>query len=114
MTTWLLRVVASESQLTEFYSRRDRAVDTIQQNWDLVAFLVLSVFHAIALVAQHREIGKTALNPHADPLANTNAGTALTSASTAGITAVSILIPASFVIVQIAKQPGGVNVAPAA
>jgi hypothetical protein len=71
---------------------------------DVVFFILLGAIHIGAWIAESRKLAESPLD-EAD--ARTLGATTLTSASTAGITAVSILIPASFVIVQLASKTGG-------
>lgn len=70
---------------------------------DVIPFILLWAIHIATWTADSKKLEECPLNDHD----SRNLGaTTLGSASTAGITAVSILIPASFVIVQLSSRTG--------
>ena len=83
--------------------------DWVIRHWDVLLFLSLATVHVGVWLFGVPDNPKR----HEDKAVNQTAGEAMHSATSAGITAASILIPASFVIVQIAKQPGSEPVPPA-
>jgi hypothetical protein len=71
----------------------------IKYNWEAVIGLLLCLLHIFANLE-----AKT--NPETDCSKNKFAADLVSRASAAGITAVSLLLSATFVIVQISSQPG--------
>lgn len=92
----------------------------LKEHWPLVIFIIFSFIHITAFVSRRREMDRNRKTdgsaiPDRDKLeANKFTANAITASSVAGITAVSILIPASFVIVQIAKQKDAAQLPPEA
>lgn len=89
----------------------------VKEHWSFIIFIFFSFVHIAAFVSRTREMERTttarvsAVNGKEKLEGNRFTANAMTASSVAGITAVSILIPASFVIVQIAKQKDAPQVA---
>ena len=99
--------------LQEFINLGALAMDLILWFWthvDFVAFVLFATIHIIANVKQIKRIQSIAGPPSPD--ANTFIANSMGEASTGGITAVSVLISATFVIVQIANQAEGKELTP--
>src|SRR5947207_8456940 len=79
-------------------------MDFISNWWDVIIFIVLTIIHILANIESWRTI-KSDRSLQELPQKELGA-TILNSASTAGITAVSILIPASLLIVQLGLGTG--------
>ncbi len=71
--------------------------------WDVIVFAVLAIIHIASWLEIKTKLSGAPMNCNEQ---RSLGATTLGSASTAGITAVSILIPASLLIVQLAAQPG--------
>jgi hypothetical protein len=104
-------------------------IPSFMLKWDILLFILIASIHIVANVEATKsgeDITLNSIKPEEDTAFNKRkffvdvhyyASTALKDASTAYISAVSILIPASFVIVQVskptppAKPPAGVDLA---
>jgi len=78
-------------------------MEFLKSNWELGVLLLFVFFHTGANIEAQRKRDKTLKQCKDD---NTFAADSLIKASTAGITAVSLLISATFVIVQLSNQNG--------
>lgn len=78
-------------------------MECLQNWWDALFFGLLMVVHIGSWWELRNQL---ALAPHNDPESRSLGATTLSSASTAGITAVSILIPASLLVVQLGSGTG--------
>jgi len=75
----------------------------LKSNWELLVLLLFAFFHTAANIEAYCKRDKTLQQCKDD---NAFAADSLIKASTAGITAVSLLISATFVIVQLSNQNG--------
>lgn len=92
----------------------------LKEHWPFIIFIVFSFIHVTSFVSRKNEMdekrktaGETRISAN-NLEANKFASNSITASSVAGVTAVSILIPASFVIVQIAKQKDAPQLPPEA
>lgn len=69
--------------------------------WDIIAFLVLGTFHVAGWLSIRTRLQA---NPDNTYEARNLGATTLSSANTAGLTAVSILIPASLLFIQLSSD----------
>lgn len=74
-------------------------MECVRNHWPVIACLLLAVIHIAA------NLEARAATPETDPKVNEFAADLMSKASAAGITAVSLLLSATFVIVQISNQP---------
>jgi len=82
-----------------------------RNNWDVLIFLFFSVLHIVTWLGIRGELRlqsqQDAARPAHETLPDRELGaTTLSSSSSAGITAVSILIPASLLVIQFGLDPG--------